>query len=92
MITYNSWADVILVLSQVLWLGLDDCFATWEDENDLPQGVVEEFETKENIATVDKVCQSTGQNHHVLYTSHSVGPPNKKGCARGRTIVPPDQG
>ena len=41
---------MFLFKPQVLWLGMDDCRFTWEQEKDVPTHIIKEYEEKAIIA------------------------------------------
>jgi len=51
---------------KVLWLGMDDCHVTWEQEEHIPKQIVKEFE-KSTMVVVNEISRHTmGQTSRIL--------------------------
>ena len=57
---------MFLFKPQVLWLGMDDCHFTWEQEKDVPTHIIKEYEEKAIVAVNEISRRSMGQSSSIL--------------------------
>ena len=77
----------------MLWLGVDDCYATWELEKDIPANLITEFEECTAVEVETIPTRSLGQTSNILNVikCDSTKPQVKK-CKMDRHTIATDDG
>ena len=69
----------VLFKPKVLWLGMDDCHFTWEQEKDVPTHIIKENEESATVAVNEISRKSMGQSSSILnVTSNDRTDPESK--------------
>lgn len=85
--------NYVFTFLQVLWLGVDDCHATWELEKDIPANLIKEFEESTAVDVETIAMRSLGQTSNILNViKHDSTKPQIKKCKMDRHTVAIDDG
>ena len=79
---------------KVLWLGMDDCYTSWEQEEAIPAAVLREFEAQISVNVNETCCDNIGHTLHTLgiTTKEKLQPETLKKPKTDRIVLEEDNG
>jgi len=75
-----------------LWLGLDECYATWELEKDIPPHIIKEFKESTAVVADEISARNMAQTATTLTVANLTTEPQAKKSKTERITVVKDDG
>jgi hypothetical protein len=80
---------------QVVWLGVEDCYTSWEKEENVPCSIIDEFNSQMEVLVEEESQQQNGHTCCILRVgkrNEKVVQPNKKVKKCDRIVIGENSG